>query len=55
MDVYNQWQELVNEEAPIIPTLFRYTLLGANKRVKDLDFGTGIDWSKVSVTEKSSE
>ena len=29
-------------------------LLGANNRVKDLDFGTGIDWSKVSVTEKES-
>ena len=54
IDIYNQWQALVNEEAPVIPTLFRYTLLGVNNRVKDLDFGTGIDWSVVSVTEKES-
>ena len=54
IDIYNQWQALVNEEAPVIPTLFRYTLLGVNNRVKDLDFGTGIDWSEVSVTEKES-
>lgn len=51
IDVYNEWQELVSDEAPIIPTLFRYTLVAANKRVKDLEIGAGMEWSKVSVTE----
>lgn len=51
MAIYKEWQALVHEEAPIIPTLFRYTLLGTNKRVKDVDFARGIDWSVVSVTE----
>lgn len=54
VDIYNQWQVLVNEEAPVIPTLFRYSLLGANKRVKDLTFDSSMDWSKVSVTEKEA-
>ena len=54
VDTYKEWQELVNEEAPVIPTLFRYTLLGVNKRVKDLDFGTSMDWSKVSVTKEEA-
>lgn len=54
VDIYNQWQALVNEEAPVIPTLFRYTLLGVNKRVKDLPFDSSMDWSKVSVTAKEA-
>lgn len=53
-NIYKQWQSLVNEEAPVIPTLYRYTLLGVNKRVKDLDFGTKMDWSKVAVTEEKA-
>ncbi len=53
-DIYKQWQALVHEEAPVIPTLFRYTLLGVNKRVKDLDFGTSMDWSEVSVTKEKA-
>lgn len=54
INIYKQWQVLVNEEAPVIPTLFRYTLLGVNKRVKDLDFGTSMDWSRVSVTAEEA-
>lgn len=54
VNIYKQWQALVDEEAPVIPTLFRYTLLGTNKRVKDLDFGKAIDWSEVAVTAKEA-
>lgn len=54
VNIYKQWQALVDEEAPVIPTLFRYTLLGTNNRVKDLDFGKAIDWSEVSVTAKEA-
>ena len=32
-EVYNQWQELMFEEAPAIPTLFRYELIAVNDRV----------------------
>ena len=48
-EVYDKWQELVHEEAPIIPTLFRYTLDGANKRVTGYD-ALFTDWSQVGVS-----
>ncbi|WP_419883610.1 oligopeptide ABC transporter substrate-binding protein [Peribacillus sp. B-H-3] len=56
-DVYNKWQELIDEEAPVIPTLFRYTLAGFNKRVKGAKMlgGEVDDWYDVSVTSESPE
>ncbi|WP_409305146.1 oligopeptide ABC transporter substrate-binding protein [Peribacillus sp. SCS-155] len=56
-DVYNQWQELVHEEVPVIPTLFRYSLSGANKRVKGLKIKGGQveDWYEVAVTADTPE
>ncbi|WP_409302749.1 oligopeptide ABC transporter substrate-binding protein [Peribacillus sp. SCS-155] len=53
--VYKEWQELVNEEAPMIPTLFRYSLSGANKRVKGLTIKGGQveDWYQVAVTDEN--
>ncbi|MFD0049043.1 oligopeptide ABC transporter substrate-binding protein [Actinomycetes bacterium NPDC127524] len=56
-EVYNKWQELIDEEAPVIPTLFRYTLAGFNKRVKGAKMlgGEVDDWYDVSVTSESPE
>jgi len=56
-EVYKEWQALIKEEAPLIPTLFRYGFLGVNKRVRDLELETGsvyVDWSKVAVTAEKS-
>ncbi|MEC2057508.1 oligopeptide ABC transporter substrate-binding protein [Peribacillus psychrosaccharolyticus] len=49
-DIYNQWQELVHEEVPVIPTLFRYEFEAANKRVTGFDLKF-FDWSEIGVTE----
>ncbi len=32
-DIYNQWQALMVEDVPIAPTVYRYSLMGVNKRV----------------------
>jgi len=32
-DIYNQWQALMVEEVPVAPTVYRYSLMGVNKRV----------------------
>ncbi|KOO47110.1 oligopeptide ABC transporter substrate-binding protein [Priestia koreensis] len=56
-DVYNKWQELVADEAPSIPTLYRFEIFGFNKRVKDYSLvgGKADDWWKVSVTADKPE
>jgi len=56
-DVYNKWQALIAEEAPMIPTLYRFELAGFNKRVKDYSLvgGKSDDWWKVSVTADKPE
>jgi len=50
--VYKDWQALMNEELPVIPTLFRYTLTAANKRVLNYDIaaGTKQGWDTVAVS-----
>ncbi|MFD1884253.1 oligopeptide ABC transporter substrate-binding protein [Paenibacillus wenxiniae] len=40
-DVYKQWQELMIEDAPVIPTLYRYGLTAINKRIKNFDISYG--------------
>ncbi|WP_425415478.1 oligopeptide ABC transporter substrate-binding protein [Peribacillus loiseleuriae] len=52
-DVYNEWQQLVHDEVPVIPTLFRYNLVAANLRIKEFDF-KNTDWSKVAVTAEDA-
>ncbi|MGN7386090.1 oligopeptide ABC transporter substrate-binding protein [Sporosarcina sp. SAFN-015] len=32
-DIYKQWQQLMVEEVPVAPTVYRYYLMGVNKRV----------------------
>ncbi|MCM3004712.1 oligopeptide ABC transporter substrate-binding protein [Priestia koreensis] len=56
-DVYNKWQELIADEAPSIPTLYRFEIFGANKRVKnyDLQGGASEHWWDVSVTDDKPE
>ncbi|WP_322904345.1 oligopeptide ABC transporter substrate-binding protein [Paenibacillus campi] len=54
-DVYNQWQQLMVNDAPVIPTLYRYQLTAVNKRIKNLDitYGSGYDgdgWADIELT-----
>ncbi|GKV63859.1 MULTISPECIES: oligopeptide ABC transporter substrate-binding protein [Sporosarcina] len=32
-EIYNEWQALMAEDVPLAPTLYRYEILGVNKRV----------------------
>ncbi|MBA9025091.1 peptide/nickel transport system substrate-binding protein [Peribacillus huizhouensis] len=52
-EVYDEWQQLVHDEVPMIPTLFRYNLAVANLRIKDFDYKF-TDWSKVAVTAEDA-
>lgn len=57
-DIYNQWQELMNEEVPVIPTLYRSQIFAVNNRVKN--FTADIDpfnwkWKEVGVTAEKPE
>jgi peptide/nickel transport system substrate-binding protein len=52
-EVYDEWQQLIHDEVPLIPTLFRYELMAVNKRVKDFNYlSSETDWSKVAVTKE---
>lgn len=56
-DVYNKWQELVSDEVPLIPTLFRFGLEGVNNRVKgyDLTPGEGFQGHLQDISVTSAE
>ncbi|TBL77315.1 oligopeptide ABC transporter substrate-binding protein [Paenibacillus thalictri] len=51
-DIYNQWQALMNEELPVIPTLYRADIYAVNNRVKNftVDPSSKLTWKDVSVT-----
>ena len=57
MDVYNEWQELIHEEVPMIPTLFRYVTTGVNKRVTGYNYLAAgeFEWFDVGVTEEEGK
>ncbi|WP_322922925.1 oligopeptide ABC transporter substrate-binding protein [Paenibacillus campi] len=56
-DVYNQWQQLMVDDAPVIPTLYRYALTGINKRVKNFSvaYGAGYGGDILAGIELTSE
>jgi len=57
-EVYDKWQKFMNDEMPVIPTLFRYGLTAVNNRVKDYTIEPGKDtyvWSEVSVTSNTPD
>ncbi|MDF2963486.1 MAG: bacterial extracellular solute-binding s, 5 Middle family protein [Paenibacillus sp.] len=51
-DIYNQWQTLMSEEVPVIPTLYRAEIYAVNNRVKNfsVDPSSKLSWKDVSVT-----
>ncbi len=50
-DVYKQWQELMIEDAPVIPTLYRYGLTAINKRIKNFDISYGSGYGADSLAD----
>ncbi|UOE77580.1 oligopeptide ABC transporter substrate-binding protein [Parageobacillus thermoglucosidasius] len=56
--IYNEWQALMNEEVPVIPTLYRSIIYAVNNRVKN--YSADIDpfiwkWKDVGVTSEKPE
>lgn len=41
--IYNQWQELMFEDVPVAPTVYRYALKGVNNRVVNYTMDPGSD------------
>ncbi|WP_188207637.1 oligopeptide ABC transporter substrate-binding protein [Alkalibacillus aidingensis] len=52
-EVYSEWQELMVEEIPVFPTLYRALMLPANDRIVNYDIapGSGVYWYELGVTE----
>ncbi|WP_354313470.1 oligopeptide ABC transporter substrate-binding protein [Sporosarcina psychrophila] len=40
-DIYNQWQELMVEDVPVAPTVYRYALTATNKRMVNYSIEAG--------------
>jgi len=54
-DIYNQWQELMIENPPVIPTLYRYALVAVNNRVVNYTVDstrTDLGFEDIAVTSK---
>src|SRR5690606_25412179 len=52
-DIYNQWQELMVENPPVIPTLYRYALVAVNDRVVNYTVDptrTDLGYEDIAVT-----
>lgn len=55
-DVYNEWQELMVEEVPVFPTVYRAELVPVNNRVHNyyIGDGTGMYRYDIAVTEEEA-
>lgn len=55
-DVYNEWQQLMVDEVPVFPTLYRALLSPVNNRVLNyaIGDGTGIYLSDLAVSEEEA-
>lgn len=53
-DVYNDWQEMMVEEVPVFPTVYRADLVAVNNRVINYSIGdgTGLYKYEIAVTEE---
>lgn len=56
-EIYNEWQELMVDEIPVFPTLYRSVMVPVNNRVKNHDIATGTDvhLNDIAVTEDEPE
>lgn len=55
-EVYNEWQQLMVDEVPVFPTLYRALLAPVNKRVMNyaIGDGTGVYLSDLAVNAESA-
>jgi len=56
--VYDEWQKYMNDELPVIPTLFRYALIATNNRVKDYTIEPGKNnfvWRDITVSSNTPD
>ncbi|MBB4824628.1 peptide/nickel transport system substrate-binding protein [Sporosarcina luteola] len=42
-DIYNQWQEMMVDEVPVAPTVYRYYIMAVNKRVVNYSIDNSSD------------
>ncbi|MGN4426151.1 oligopeptide ABC transporter substrate-binding protein [Bacillus cereus group sp. MYBK30-1] len=56
-EVYDKWQKLIHDEAPMIPLHYQFELTGVNNRVKNYDVAPGakLTWKDVAVTSDKAE
>ena len=57
-NVYAEWQKYMNDEMPLIPTLFRSIIYGVNNRVTNYTVDpkdSSFVWSKVGVSSKTPD
>lgn len=54
-DIYNQWQQLMIDQAPVIPSLYRYEVQAVNKRVKNYDISYGGSYDSLAEIELTSD
>ncbi|WP_156289793.1 oligopeptide ABC transporter substrate-binding protein [Oceanobacillus salinisoli] len=54
IDVYKEWQQLMVDEIPVFPTLYRAMLVPVNERVTDFSvrFDWNYAWHEVGVTQE---
>ena len=55
---FRAWQEYAQDEAFVIPTLYRQQIFPVNKRVKNasVDYASAnnLNWAKIAVTSTST-
>ncbi|WAA11781.1 oligopeptide ABC transporter substrate-binding protein [Fervidibacillus halotolerans] len=49
-EVYDKWQQLMIDNPPVIPTLYRYALTAVNNRVKNYTLENGTDWGLEDIS-----
>nr|WP_319218928.1 oligopeptide ABC transporter substrate-binding protein [uncultured Trichococcus sp.] len=54
MQIYQEWQALLLEEAPVIPTLWRTQIFAVNNRVKNFNirYGAARGWETIELTSE---
>ncbi|MEK4405538.1 oligopeptide ABC transporter substrate-binding protein [Sporosarcina sp. FSL K6-6792] len=52
-EIYNEWQQLMTDEVPVFPTLYRAALVPVNNRVLNYSIGDGTEMYKsdIAVTQ----
>ena len=57
-NAFKKWQEYANDEAFVIPTLYRQQIFPVNKRVKNasVDYASSqnLNWAKIAVTSNTT-